>query len=44
MLDLKRLITDMGNEKKIVCEHYEKEMTTKAVIHTKCALSSQEKQ
>ena len=43
MLDLKLWIANVDGEKKIIYEHYEKEMTTKAVIHAKSALSSQTK-
>ena len=42
-LDVKMWIQEIDNEKKIVYEHYEKEMTTKAVIHAKSALPIQTK-
>ena len=43
MLDLKFWIADVAEVMKIVYEHCEKEMTTKAVIQAKSALSSEAK-
>ena len=41
MLDLNMWIMDVGGERKVVYEHYEKPMTSKAVIHAKSAVSMQ---
>ena len=41
MLDVKMWIAEVNGEKKIMYEHYEKEMTTKAVIHAKSAIPIQ---
>ena len=43
MLDVKMWIAMVNQQWKILYEHYEKEMTTKAVIHAKSALSMQTK-
>ena len=43
MLDVKMWIALVNQERKIVYEHYEKEMTTKAVIHARSAISMQVK-
>ena len=42
-LDVKMWIKEVHNQRKILYEHYEKEMTTKAVIHAKSALPTQTK-
>ena len=42
-LDVKMWIEEIDNQKKIVYEHYEKGMTTKAVVHAKSALPTQTK-
>ena len=42
-LDVKMWIKEVNNQRKILYEHYEKEMTTKAVIHAKSALPIQTK-
>ena len=43
MLDVNMWIMDVGDEKKVVYEHYEKPMTTKSVMHAKSAVSMQVK-
>ena len=43
MLDIQMWIAEINGVKKIMYEHYEKEMTTKAVIHEKSAISTQTK-
>ena len=43
MLDVKMWITDVDAGKKVLYEHYEKEMTTKAVINAKSAIPMQTK-
>ena len=42
-LDVKLWLEEIEHQKKIVYEHYEKEMSTKAVIHAKSALPMQMK-
>ena len=37
-LNVKMLVKEVNNQRKILYKHYEKEMTTKAVIHAKSAL------
>ena len=43
MLDVRMWIAWINSVRKIIYEHYEKEMTTKAVIHAKSAVSMQMK-
>ena len=43
MLDVKMWIETVGNKRLILYEHYEKEMTTKAVIHARSALPTRTK-
>jgi hypothetical protein len=43
MLDVKMWIAEINHQLKILYEHYEKGMTTKAVVHAKSALSMQTK-
>ena len=43
MLDVKMWMLEIGDEKKIAYEHYEKKITTKAVIHAKSAITTQVK-
>ena len=43
MLDVRMWITEVEGECKVVYEYYEKEMTTKAVIHARSAMATQTK-
>lgn len=43
MLDVKMWIAEVDGERKVVYEHYEKPMTTKAVIHARSAMATQTK-
>ena len=40
-LDVKMWIEEVGDERKVVYQHYEREMTSKAVIHAKSTVSTQ---